>query len=204
MFGAVSTSALSELTFGLQRGLFVQCPILLLCVIGFVYWTKRRPREPLSYVCLFTSLAYFLANASFNGWHGGASVGARYLICTLPFLGLALAALPRSSVSVWMAGGLTAISTANMLAVAAVSPLAPEYVVNPLYGLTYSLFFSGALSPWAASVRGIDLDPSWSQLKLLSMCNLGELVGLAGLPSLLPLLFAVAIVAAIGLWDLAR
>jgi hypothetical protein len=197
MFGTLSTSALWKLTFSIERGLFVHCPVLLLCGICFFYWIKRAPREPLPYVCLAASLAYLAANASFNGWHGGASVGARYLICSLPFLGIALTALPRYKVSVWVAAGLTALSIVNMLAIAAVSPLAPENHPNALYGHTYSFFFSGALTPWALAVRGMDLTADWPQLKQLTMCNLGELVGLQGLASLLPLLFAVATVAAI-------
>jgi hypothetical protein len=202
MFGTLSVPALWKLTFGIERGLFVHCPVLLLCGIGFFYWIRRAPREPLPYVCLIASLAYLAANASFNGWHGGASVGARYLICTLPFLGVALAALPWTTFIKWVAGCLTALSMVNMLAIAAVSPLVPEQQPNPLYGHTYSFFFSGALTPWAFALRGIDLDPAWPQLKPLTMCNLGELLGLSGLPSLLPLAFAVAIVAAICLRDL--
>jgi hypothetical protein len=201
MFGTLSVEALWKLTFGLQRGLFVQCPVLLLCGVGFFYWIKRAPREPLPYVCLVCSIAYLAANASFNGWHGGSSVGARYLICTLPFLGLALAALPRSAVVTWFALGLTSLSIFNMLAIAAVSPLAPTNP-NPLYGLTYAFFFQGRLTPWAFSVRVLHLDPAWQQLKEFSMCNLGELMGLPGLSSLVPLLLGVGAVAAMSLREL--
>ena len=202
MFGTVSLPALWSITLGISRGLFVHCPVLLLSAVGFFYWIKRTPRDPLPYVCLIASLAFFAANASFNGWHGGATVGSRYLICALPFLGIPLAMLPRGKPGVWIAGGLSALSAANMLAVAAVSPLAPEGHQNPLYSHTYSFFFSGALTPWALPIRSMDLDSSWPQLKLLTMCNLGELMGLSGLPSLLPLLLSVATVAALCLRDL--
>ncbi|HKU41443.1 MAG TPA: hypothetical protein VJR89_24970 [Polyangiales bacterium] len=195
MFGTISLPALWKLTLGVDRGLFVHCPVLLLSALGFCFWIKRAPREPLPYVCILAFVAYLAANASFNGWHGGATVGARYLICALPFLGIALATLPRSAVITWLAAGLTALSTLNMLAIAAVSPLAPENHANPLYAHTYAFFFQGALTPWALAIRGMDLDPSWPRLKLLSMCNLGELLGLSGLASLLPLLGAVLAVA---------
>lgn len=192
MFGGISGSALWSVTFGLSRGLFTQCPILLACGLGFYAWLKRAPRQPLPYVCLATSLLYVIANASFNGWHGGATVGARYLICALPTLGIALHALPETPRVVRAAQALFALSAINMLAIAAVNPLAPEDQASPLYGYTYPMLLDGKVSPYPFKLKLLSLDADWPQISEHAMWNVGELLGLHGLPSLLPLLVVLA------------
>jgi hypothetical protein len=192
MFGMVSPAVLFELTFGIKRGLFLQCPVLLLSAVGFGAWIRRAPRDPLAYVCLTSALLYLAANASFNGWHGGSSVGARYLINAIPFLGLALHALPNVRWLRWPAGGALALSLFNMLAVAAVNPLVPEQVPSPLYGYTYQLFRNGWLAPYPMAMRSLQRHPEWNEVQQFAMWNWGELLGLSGLASLLPLLACLA------------
>jgi hypothetical protein len=199
MFGSLSGEALWSLTFGLTRGLFTQCPILLAAIAGFYFWIKRAPREPLPYVCLVTSLLYIVANASFNGWHGGATVGARYLICALPTLAIGLHALPVTPRVERVAYALFALSAVNMLAIAAVNPLAPDEHKNPLYGYTYAMLLEGKVSPYPFKIKLLSLHPQWPAISEHAMWNAGELLGLQGLPSLLPLLLGVAAVTVLGL-----
>lgn len=187
MFGSLSWPAVWELSFGLSRGLFTQCPILLLSLVGFAQWIRRSSHEPLPWLCLGASLAYLLANASFNGWHGGATVGARYLICALPFLVLGLCGLAWSRNMTWAFALLFAVSALNMLAIAAINPTAPDELTNPLYGYTYALFLDGKLSPYPFGIKLLMLHPDWKQWSEFAMWNVGELLGLPGLWSLLPL-----------------
>jgi hypothetical protein len=204
MFGRLSWLALWELTFGLRRGLFLQCPVLLLSLAGACAWVRRAPRDPLAWLSILTFVGYLLINASFNGWHGGATVGARYLICALPFLGLCLHALPWSSRrvrGVFMLAML--VSVANMTAIAAVNPLAPDELTNPLYGHTYALLFDGKLSPYPFGFKFLMLYPEWKELAPYAMWNLGELLGLRGLWSLAPLLLAGGLLVCFG-WSSIR
>ncbi len=199
MFGQLSWHALWELTFGLRRGLFLQCPVLLLSLFGFYAWVRRTPRDPLAWLCILMFVGYLVINASFNGWHGGATVSARYLIVALPFLGLSLHALPWSSRAVRIVFGLTSIvSVVNMTAIAAVNPLAPEELTNPLYGYTYGLLFDGQVSPYPFAFKFLMLHPEWKELTPYAMWNLGELLGLRGLWSLLPLLLTSALLVSFG------
>lgn len=197
MFGSLSWHAVWELSFGLARGLFIQCPILILSLVGFAQWIWREPHRPLPWLCLGASLAYLAANASFNGWHGGATVGARYLICALPFLALGLCGLTWSRPASWAFGVLLTWSLINMLVIAAVNPVAPDELTNPLYDYSYGLFVDGQLSPYPFGLKLLMLRPDWKEWSEFAMWNLGELLGLNGLWSLLPLVLASALIALI-------
>lgn len=86
---------LLRLLFGAERGiLFTQPWILAGLTLTAIYtkrWWKKSPwlRD---YLIVATSffVAILLANASFNGWHGGETIGPRYLsvaLYCLPLLG---------------------------------------------------------------------------------------------------------------------
>jgi len=192
LFDSISLPVLWQLTFGFTRGLFAHCPVLLLAPVGYIYGIRSAPRDSWLWIHALSVGAYFVANASFHGWHGGLTVGSRYLICAIPQLALGLALLPWTLKMRWTAGVLSALSMLNMLAIAAVNPLAP-IVPNPLYGHTYSLLLSGLLTPFTFAVRRLDLHPAWPMLKQFAMWNWGELLGLDGLMSLLPWLCMLAL-----------
>jgi hypothetical protein len=135
---------------------------------------------------------YGLVVAGFNGWHGGASVCARYLIFVLPFAALPLIWLPCRRAVVWVLASLGGVSFVNMLAVAAVSPLVGEREPNPLYGRTYERLFAGDLHPYPFPSRLLRLHPEWEAFKDETVWNWGEAFGLSGMPSLIPLLLFLA------------
>ncbi|HTU63367.1 MAG TPA: hypothetical protein VMF89_33125 [Polyangiales bacterium] len=196
LFSGMSLVVLWELTLGITRGLFTHCPVLLLAPVGYISALRRAPRDSWLWIHALSVGAYFVANASFAGWHGGLSVGSRYLICAIPQLALGLALLQWTPRLRWTAGVLSALSMLNMLAIAAVNPLAPPQP-NPLYGHTYRLLFSGQVNPWTFAVRRLDLHPAWPLLEPFAMWNWGELLGLEGLTSLVPWLCMLALVAVI-------
>jgi hypothetical protein len=190
MFAGPDLHALWQLTFSPYRGLFVQMPVLWLAAIGFVDWWRRTPRDPWLWGCALTGLAGLFAVASFNGWHGGSTVCARYL---LPFLPVFFAAVAQIRWTRWKlnaAAVLAAISICNMLAVAAVNPLCPDAHPNPLYGYTYAKLWAGELTPYPFPIRLLQYEPEWPALREWAMWNWGELAGLRGLSSLLPLMAA--------------
>lgn len=85
-----------ELIVGPSRGLILSQPWLFLVIPAAIWFSlKKRERSPLGTAtafCLFSLAGLILMNASFNGWHGGATAGPRYLSGILPVCAL-LAAL---------------------------------------------------------------------------------------------------------------
>ncbi len=77
--------------FSSYHGLYFYAPLLFLATGGFIPLFRRDGRLALSLLLAFAATVYA---ASCNiAWWGGASFGARYLICTLPWLALPLAVL---------------------------------------------------------------------------------------------------------------
>ena len=77
--------------FSSYHGLYFYAPLLLVATLGFVPLFRRDGRLALSLLLAFAATVY---TASCNiAWWGGASFGARYLICTLPWLALPMAVL---------------------------------------------------------------------------------------------------------------
>lgn len=192
MLGWPSPTALFQLTFGPARGVFFQMPVLLLAAAGSYYWLKRAPRDPWLWLCSLSFVVPLVVVSGFNGWHGGASVSARYLISALPWLVLTLKELPGSRRWSVVLVVLTMVSALNMLAVAATSSLVPDYVDEPLYSWVYPLFLAGDFGSLAQPTRLQLLHPAWSHIAPLTCFNLGEVLGLSAYASLLPL-FAVVV-----------
>ncbi|HNS51146.1 MAG TPA: glycosyltransferase family 39 protein [Anaerolineae bacterium] len=77
--------------FSSYHGLYFYAPLLLVATFGFIPLFRRDRRLALTLLLAFAATVYA---ASCNiAWWGGASFGARYLVCTLPWLALPLAVL---------------------------------------------------------------------------------------------------------------
>ena len=186
LFGWPSGVALFQLTVGPYRGVFLQMPLLLAAVAGFVYWRRRAPSDPLYWVCLGSSVMTLLWVSTFNGWHGGASIAARYLIVVLPLVALALRELPagRAGLAVLVVAAVP--SVLHMLAIAAVSPLVREEALNPLFGELLPRFLDGQLHPHVLPIRLQGLDPNVEAWGRMAAWNWGDFLGLRGLARVLP------------------
>ncbi len=162
--------ALYGITFSPYRGIFYQSPFLLLAFPAFACFARKgRRREWL--LCLLIALGFLYFNAGYAYWDGVGSIGARFLVPALPFLVLPLAALPRAWRGTLKA--LVLISVAFMLAINATEPRAEWKVSSPLIYFSFFLLARGFISD-----------------------NLGTAAGLASRWSLLPLLAALAALAA--------
>lgn len=169
------------------RGLFYCCPVFLIPLFALFRQPPWRAFRPEDVVASAIVASFLLFNLSFNGWTGGWGIGPRYLIPAMPFLFLSALAggrrLPKISAT------LAVISTLFMLCVSSVMVMvpgpnsgdAPDF--NPLWN-TARVLASGAvsindqnISEKFPTVSGDDRWDSW---------NLGELVGLEGWLSLLP------------------
>lgn len=134
---APKLEALWGLTFSPYRGLFFLSPILLLAL--------PRLREPL----LATSCAAVLVmNACFNGWHGGYTIGPRYLVVIVPLL--AIAAIDGAARFRRLAMILGALSVALNLAATAVDPQPPDLVRDPLGHYAIPALLAGSADPTEA------------------------------------------------------
>ncbi|MCZ6601677.1 MAG: hypothetical protein O6952_01585 [Planctomycetota bacterium] len=216
VLGAPDLRVLLELTFLPRRGLFYYCPVLLFAAAGLVAAVRRRESRPEAVTFLSAFIVVLLFNASFNGWHGGWSTGPRYLIPALPFLAVGLVWTPRVlRSSAWVAG---AISIVLMTAVTAVNVSVPQDnrnaaaalppgesrvddVRDPVRNYVLPRFASGDLSVhrqhMSESFIGQRLSPpeqKWAAY------NVGELMGLRGLSSLVPLLLSWIVLGSIAAW----
>jgi hypothetical protein len=145
VFALPRLDALWGITFSPFRGLFYIAPVLLVAVIGIV-----RRRE---WTILVATALTFLVNASFNGWHGGYSVGPRYVLTVVPLLALGL--IEMHGRLRLLTNVLAAVSLLFNFAVTAVDPQPPDILRDPIgrYALP-SLFTGRAVgdekTPWLA------------------------------------------------------
>lgn len=163
------------ITFGPFRGLFVLAPWLLLALPGFVIWFRGRRLRTEWWVVLGCTLSMFLFNASSQMWWGGFAVGPRYLLPALPFLALAsstaLAALLARRWGRVAALLLILVSAGASWAMALAGQAYPPDTIR---------------DPWQSYVL-----PAWRSADIAR--NLGTLLGLRGLPSILPLLLLLVV-----------
>jgi 4-amino-4-deoxy-L-arabinose transferase-like glycosyltransferase len=184
-----SAAALYGITVSPYRGLFFLSPVLLLAIPGLVRMA-RDPRERRTALLLTAiALGFFLYVGSYGYWSGGDAIGPRFLVPLVPFLMLpmtyAFDALLRRRAGRWVVGFLIALSALNVWIQSVAGQRYPPYefrgevVVNPTTQWALPLLREGDVA-----------------------LNLGMLVGLRGLASLLPLVLLLA--AATGLWAAAR
>jgi hypothetical protein len=150
-----------------------------LALVGLV----RGVRDPMSrrraVVATAIVTAFLLMNAGYYMWWGGAALGPRHVVPALPFLCLGLAwFLPGTGWRADLFVVLLGIAVVNQLGAVAVSPLAPPEG-DVLFGYVYRHLVHGQLAI------------------LPGASNLGMLLGLRGLASLLPLLIVWALALAI-------
>lgn len=169
---APDPTVLLELLFGRFRGLFYLAPVLILAAWGTVTQALARPADrawparPVAWASLAVIAFYLALNSGYYMWDGGAAVGPRHCVPMLPFLALGLApALRRVPRAVVV---LALVSAAQMLAAAAAAPEAPQYG-DPLWG-----------HAWPHLIH--------SQPGYGGATNLGLLLGLPGVLSVVPLL----------------
>lgn len=197
--GVPSTEALKEILVGRYRGLFYSAPWLALAAPGLVVLWRRGLRAEAA-LCATVFILFVWMNASLVDWEGGWTFGPRYLIPAIPFLaigaaGLGLAGGPRWARAAGWSLVLAAVvvSVAMMVIATSVKPEVPVYIERPFGEYLWPAFSSGEL---ALSTQSID-SPAAPEGGERYALNLGQLIGLEGRKSLLPL---VAIWLACAAW----
>jgi cytochrome bd-type quinol oxidase subunit 2 len=144
--------------------------------------------------CLAVVLYFLAFNLSFNGWTGGWGVGPRYLIPMLPFL--YVFAAPGYQHSPRLSYALMTASAVLMLAVTSVLVISPGPNSgppppgrNPVFEATRALA-QGRVSIGRLSIAERSPGPARASdvLDRWDSYNIGEVLGLHGGASLLPLL----------------
>ena len=176
-----------KLLFGLERGLFVSAPVAMVAVAG-LRWLQKRPatRVP-GYTAAAIFVYYLLFNASYCEWSAGWSYGPRYMAAGIALLCVGLAPawdhFRKNGRRILL--GLLAVSVLFSLIAVSTTPQPASQYRSPMIQLLWPSFWSGNLALNQSSMLApFDADADDAP----GAFNLGQLMGLHGLASLLPLL----------------
>lgn len=173
--------ALWELAFGLERGLFLLSPFLMLAIPGLVFFALLHRWRAEFFVTLWAIVSFFLFNSSSAMWQGGFAIGPRYLVPMLPFLAIPVvfvAASARSRMARAGLGLVLALSFVLIWATNIAGQQFPQYQGFPLIEYTLPRLYLGDIAR-----------------------NLGMLLDLRGPASLLPLPVVVLAITGAYLWS---
>ncbi len=188
-----------KLLFGCRRGLLFSGPVVLAAPFGLRQLWKQPSSHAAAVAATLIAAYYFIFHASFYSWPAGWSYGPRYMAPGLPFLCLGLAPLwdhahraCRIAISALAAAG----AGLTLMAVS-VSAQPPDEFHCPLRQFYWPSFWAGKFSLNLGSAL-IPAEQGTNQVH--GSFNLGELIGLHGLASLLPLLAVWALAVVLWMW----
>ncbi|HQQ76862.1 MAG TPA: hypothetical protein PLB01_05870 [Thermoanaerobaculia bacterium] len=119
--GLPSPSVLLRLLLDPSKGLFVFVPLLLLWPWAFPAARGRVPREG-GLALALVPLSLLVLYAGYPNWHGGFTVGPRYLVAALPFLVFPLAFREGGALEAGLAGASVLACVGTTLAFPFVPP----------------------------------------------------------------------------------
>ncbi len=154
VFRLPALDALYGISVSSYRGLFYFAPVLIMAIGGAILWFRENADRRDLVAVVTTFVAFFLINASFNGWEGGFAIGARYLVPAIPLLALAMLRCRG-----WlrpMLVALAVISFAINFAATAVDPQPSGTIPRPLTQYIFPLLMNGRFSP------SVPITPPWS------------------------------------------
>lgn len=203
-FSLPSAAVLLDLFFGARRGLLPLAPVLIASLAGFWHMLRNAETRPLGVLCIVVIGYYALMNAAFATPLAGWSYGPRYMAAALPFWGLGLLfAWDASRRRAWRALLVVLALWGAGCSLVAVSTTAqpPRRFERPMAELLWPAFLAGDLSLNHVSFQELRAKPLQLRGGTLEhdAFNLGELVGLRGHASLVPLYATWATAAAL-LW----
>ena len=182
---------LYQILFGSYRGLLPIAPLVALMPVGLIVIARTPQRRRAVIVAAASGVFYILLNASYFYWEGGWAYGPRQMMAGLPFLALGLAPLwdewRRAGRALLVAGWIW--GAALTLIAVSTTPQPPATFKAPVQELLWPAFKDGDLSlnPQTFVHNGADVSRFRGHQLTHASWNLGEIAGLHGLPSLLPL-----------------
>jgi hypothetical protein len=178
---------LLKLLFGCSRGIFFASPVLLAAPVG-LWWMWKEQTHAAAALTAGTIVAYyFLFNASFYWWKAGLTFGPRYAGASIPFLCVGLAVSWQRASRMWqrVLTGLAACSVfVALMVVQTTSQLAMQDSC-PIVHSTWPAFWAGHLAMNRESMLTVAEAGTTGEFGAF---NLGQLLGLRGPASLIPLL----------------
>ena len=171
-----------ELLVGARRGVLISSPFFFFAIPGFIcLWKQGGLRRGVALLCALSFAALLLMNASFNGWHSGASFTARYIVPVYPLIGiLAVMAPLKPDWQRGLFGLLAAVSLLNMFAVASLSVTPPENDPSPIYVTSYRHLLDTTPPVVLISQLGLQsLRPDAAELRDAARFTIGSLAGLS-------------------------
>ena len=182
-----------ELLFGARRGVLIASPFLIFAIPGFLSLRREGGlRRGLALLIALSFLTLLLMNASFNGWHSGASFTARYMVPVFPLVGiLAVMAPLRPGWRRGLFGLFAAISLLNMFAAASYTVTPVENDPSPVYVTSYRHLADRTPPPVLMAPLGTQARrPDAAVLLESGRFTLGSLIGLPYLASRVVILLA--------------
>jgi hypothetical protein len=182
---------LRELLVGEYRGLLPLSPLLVAAPVGLIVLARDPRRRTAALVAMFVGAYYLLLNASYFYWEGGWSYAPRQVTPALPFMAMGLPPLwdsgKRAVRALLMAGWLWGV--AITLVAVSTNPQPPSSFRAPMRQLLWPAFRDGDLSLNHQTFVHGSASPDQMRGHQIphAAWNLGELMGLQGLASLLPL-----------------
>jgi 4-amino-4-deoxy-L-arabinose transferase-like glycosyltransferase len=176
---------LLKILFGCSRGLFFASPVLLAAPHGLWRLWKEKRFSGAALVAAGIVTYYFLFNASFYWWKAGLTFGPRYAGAAIPLLCLGLAvSWSRASLAWrWVIVALACCSVFVALMVVSTSSQLAMQDSCPIMHSSWPAFWAGKMAMNRESMLTVaEASGGYGAF------NLGQLIGLHGLASLIPLL----------------
>ncbi len=180
-----------ELLVGEYRGLLPLSPLLVVAPVGLVVLARDPHRRMPAIVAMFIGAYYLLLNASYFYWEGGWSYAPRQVTPALPFMALGLPPLwepgRRAVRGLLMAGWIWGVAVT--LVAVSTTPQPPSSYRAPMRELLWPAFRDGDLSLNHQTFVHGSASPDQMRGRQIphAAWNLGEVAGLHGRASLLPL-----------------
>lgn len=194
--GSVDFDVLYLILFSGYRGLLYSAPWLAAGVVGWCLLCVNR-FLPEALVSLSIVAGFCWLNSSLVDWQGGNAVGPRYLVPIIPFLSIGVAGLkllPKYNnriVRAVVSSALVVLVGYSMFMMVVTTSVKPEISMRnpqPYAEILLPSFYQGDLALNTQSI-----DEKWAHDGPRAAWNLGQLIGLQGLASLLPLGIGVSV-----------
>ena len=178
---------LLKLLFGCSRGLFFASPVALAAPVGLWWLWKEKPHRAAALTAAAITLYYFLFNASFYWWKAGLCFGPRYAGACIPLLCVGVAVTWGRARPAWrrVLIGLALCSVFLALMVISTTSQLSMQDNCPIARSSWPAFWSGQMALNHDSMLTIAEAGSGARYGAF---NLGQLIGLQGLASLIPLI----------------
>jgi hypothetical protein len=179
---------LLKLLVGCSRGLFFASPVAVAAPVGLWSLWKGKTERWATLVAGAIAAYYFLFNASFYWWKSGLSFGPRYAGACIPLLCVGLAVAWQRATLAWrrVLAALAACSVFTALMVVSTTSQLSMQDNCPIVHTAWPAFWSGQIALNHESMLTVTEAASGNY----GAFNLGQLIGLHGLASLIPLFAA--------------